>query len=121
VDLASEHCAASAVEAESLSPLALRRLRWRMRRGLLENDLLLTAFLESRAGRVSADEIAGLDQLLDLPDQDLLELMLGRRPCGSLVLDPRALRVLDALQSIRLLQTRYGSSMITSSQAMNHV
>jgi len=105
VDLAREHCADSFVGAEGLSPLALRRLRWRMRRGLLENDLLLSAFLESRAGRISADEVAGLDQLLDLPDQDLLELMLGLPSSGSLVSDPRALRVLDALQSIRLLQT----------------
>jgi len=92
-----------------------------MRRGLLENDLLLTAFLESRTGRISADEVAGLDQLLDLPDQDLLELMLGRRPPGSLVSDPRALRVLAALQSIRLLHGPSGSSTITPSQAMNHV
>jgi antitoxin CptB len=56
----------------------LARLRWRCRRGLLENDLILTRFLESRADALDDDRVAMLDRLLDLPDNDLWDLIAGR-------------------------------------------
>ena len=45
-----------------------RRLRWRTRRGLLENDILLNRLLDSRAAGQGflESEIAALDVLLDL-------------------------------------------------------
>jgi len=49
----------------------LARLRWRCRRGLLENDLILARFMETRAGTLTEDRVAMLDRLLDLPDNDL--------------------------------------------------
>lgn len=60
-----------------------RRLRWRARRGLLENDLLLTRFLDRYEGRLSDGEVAGLDFLLDLPDNELLDLILMRTELGA--------------------------------------
>jgi antitoxin CptB len=59
---------------------ALRRLRWRARRGLLENDLLLGHFLERQAETLNMTELNALARLLDLPDTELLDLLLGRRP-----------------------------------------
>ena len=56
----------------------LARLRWRCRRGMLENDLILTRFLEARGATITADEITALDRLLDLPDNDLWDLVSGR-------------------------------------------
>jgi antitoxin CptB len=54
------------------------RLRWRCRRGMLENDILLTRWLE-RVGRAIPDEdVAALDRLLDLPDNELWDLLSGR-------------------------------------------
>jgi len=54
------------------------RLRWRCRRGMLENDILLTRWLE-RVGRAIHDEdVAALDRLLDLPDNELWDLLSGR-------------------------------------------
>ncbi len=64
-----------------------RRLRWRTRRGLLENDILLNRLLDSRAAGQGflESEIAALDRLLDLTDPVLLDLILGRtEPEGEL-------------------------------------
>lgn len=78
-------------DRSSASPLprvgaeALRRLRWRARRGLLENDLLIGRFLERQADVLDAADAELLARLLDLSDTELLELLLGRRqPAGDL-------------------------------------
>lgn len=55
-----------------------RRLRWRARRGLLENDLLITRFLDRHEDRLSDEDIAAFDRLLDLSDNELLDLLLER-------------------------------------------
>lgn len=55
------------------------RLRWRARRGLLENDLILTRFLDAHELELHDDEVAALTQLLDLSDNDLLDLLLERK------------------------------------------
>jgi antitoxin CptB len=57
---------------------ALNRLRWRCRRGLLENDLILARFLDARGAAITDDEVAGLDRLLDLADGELWDLLAGR-------------------------------------------
>ena len=57
----------------------LNRLRWRCRRGMLENDLILTRFLDARGAAISDSEIAALDGLLDLSDNDLWDLLSGRQ------------------------------------------
>ena len=57
------------------------RLRWRCRRGMLENDIILTRYLDTRgeAGREMSDEdVAALDRLLDLSDNELWDLLSGR-------------------------------------------
>ncbi len=55
------------------------RLRWRCRRGMLENDLILTRFLDARGGAISNDEVAALDVLLALSDNELWDLLSGRQ------------------------------------------
>jgi len=67
------------------SAARLRRLRWRARRGLLENDLLIGRFLDRQAHTLDASDIDALGRLLDLPDPVLFELLLGRlAPAGEL-------------------------------------
>jgi antitoxin CptB len=56
----------------------LDRIRWRCRRGLLELDLLLTSFLESRLEQLDADQLKVFNELLDEADNDLLDLAMGR-------------------------------------------
>jgi antitoxin CptB len=56
----------------------LARLRWRCRRGMLENDLILERFLDARAAALSASDVAALDLLLDYSDNDLWDILSGR-------------------------------------------
>ncbi len=59
-------------------PASRARLRWRSRRGLLENDLILTRFLDAHETGLSDDEVDALTRLLELPDNDLMNLLLGQ-------------------------------------------
>lgn len=54
------------------------RIRWHCRRGLLELDLVLNRFLETRFSQLTPDQKRALTQLLDLPDNDLWDLVIGR-------------------------------------------
>ena len=74
--------AAAAATARPLDAHALGKLRWRCRRGLLENDLLLERFF-ARAAPVSEDDARGLALLMELADNELLDLFLGRRPSST--------------------------------------
>lgn len=63
--------------------LALRRVRWRCRRGLLENDLMLERFLARHAHELDAAELLRLQQLLELEDHDLWEVLSGVATCAD--------------------------------------
>ena len=54
------------------------RIRWRCRRGLLELDLVLERFLARRFDGLDGELVRRFDELLDQPDNDLLDLALGR-------------------------------------------
>ena len=56
----------------------LARIRWRCRRGMLENDLILTRFLDANGATLTEDEVAMLDKLLALTDNELWDLIVGR-------------------------------------------
>ena len=84
----------------ALDVLQRRRLRWRARRGLLENDLILSRFLDRLGDRLGVDEALALDALLELPDNELLDLLLARKELAG-GLDNNAVRtVLDGLRSV---------------------
>ncbi len=70
--------AASRPATAAIAAERLRRLRWRCRRGMLENDLVLARFLDARGAGLSDDEVASLDRLLDMTDNDLWNLIAGR-------------------------------------------
>ncbi len=54
------------------------RIRWHCRRGMLELDLVLNRFLDSRFGELSSEQKSALTRLLELPDTDLWDLVIGR-------------------------------------------
>ena len=66
------------MNAHQSDPANRARLRWRSRRGLLENDLILTRFLDAHEEAMSDEEVDALTRLLDLSDNALLELLLSR-------------------------------------------
>ena len=81
-------------EADDEAAARFRRLRWRTRRGLLENDILLNRLLDSRASQ------GFLESELQAPDPVLLDLILERsQPEGEL--DTPEIRAL--LSEIRAL------------------
>jgi antitoxin CptB len=78
---------------------ALSKLRWRCRRGLLENDLFVERFFARHAATLTASQASALEALMDLADNDLLDLLLARKqPEGELLRD-------DVLEVLRLMRT----------------
>jgi len=64
---------------------AVGKLRWRCRRGLLENDLLLERFFATHGSHITERQGWLLEELMQLADNDLMDLLLRRRePQGEL-------------------------------------
>ena len=77
----------------------LSRLRWRCRRGLLENDLFVERYFDAVGGALTQRQARGLQALMDLADNDLLDLLLARRePEGALDV-PEVREVLAAMRT----------------------
>jgi antitoxin CptB len=57
----------------------LSKLRWRCRRGLLENDLFIQRFFQQYEETITTSQAAGITTLMDLADNDLLDLLLRRK------------------------------------------
>lgn len=84
----------------------LDRIRWHCRRGLLELDLVLAAFLERYLGRLDAQQLESFKELLELPDNNLLDLVMGRvEP-----VDARRRSVLDLMRSGSIRCARDGAT-----------
>ena len=63
----------------------LNKLKWRCRRGLLENDLFIERFFARHESALTVSQAQGIALLMALPDPDLLDLLLARRePEGEL-------------------------------------
>ena len=58
---------------------ALSKLRWRCRRGLLENDLFIERFFQRFSDVLTAPQGKALGDLMDLSDNDLLDVHLARK------------------------------------------
>ncbi|MES2887143.1 MAG: succinate dehydrogenase assembly factor 2 [Pseudomonadota bacterium] len=81
-----------------LSAQDFSKLRWRCRRGLLENDLFIERFFNQFSGRLTEGQARGLYVLMDLADNDLLDLFLARKePEGELCVP----EVQEVLRQIR--------------------
>jgi antitoxin CptB len=59
----------------------MNRLRWRCRRGLLENDLVLERFLERHGRELEGERLSAFKALLDYADDDLWGIVSGRSEC----------------------------------------
>ncbi len=59
------------------------KLRWRCRRGLLENDLFLERFFQRHGATLHAGQADALIELMNLGDHDLLDLHMARKTLGE--------------------------------------
>ena len=78
-----------------MTQVEMNRLRWRCRRGLLENDLVLERFLKEYGEQLEGERLSAFQALLDYADEDLWGLVSGRSECR----DPALGEVVRLLQS----------------------
>jgi antitoxin CptB len=62
-----------------LDERSLSKLKWRCRRGLLENDLFVERFFREHEATITERQALGLNVLMGLADNDLLDLLLIRK------------------------------------------
>jgi antitoxin CptB len=87
-------------ESHQSDPLRRARLRWRARRGLLENDLIFERFFSKYEEQLSDADVAALTRLLELSDNELMDLLLARtEPEGDLA-TPDVVRLLQMLRNV---------------------
>ncbi len=83
--MVTETASTAAADDHRLGPVAVNQIKWRCRRGLLENDLFIERFFRRYEESLTHRQARGLMTLMDLPDNDLLDLLLRRRePTGDL-------------------------------------
>lgn len=78
-------------------------LRWRSRRGLVENDLFIEQFFATYGDQLTRRHAAGLSALMDLADNDLMDLFLCRKEPEAPLDTPE---VRDVLEMVRKRRTQ---------------
>lgn len=68
-----------AANSHQSDPVKRARLRWRARRGLLENDLILTRFLDAHEETLTDGEVDAFSRLMELSDNELMDLIMARK------------------------------------------
>ncbi len=97
---------ASLAQGPGSAPLSEReasRLRWRTRRGLLENDLFIERFFSRHSQHLTVSHARGLYALMDLADNELLDVLLERKHLSEVRAD---LASDDVTNILKLLTTR---------------
>jgi succinate dehydrogenase flavin-adding protein (antitoxin of CptAB toxin-antitoxin module) len=61
-----------------MSDRGIERLKWKSRRGLLELDIVFERYWSGAGAAMNEGEARALARLLTLPDNDLLDLVMGR-------------------------------------------
>ncbi|EGP45059.1 hypothetical protein AXXA_17776 [Achromobacter insuavis AXX-A] len=83
-----------------LTELERARLRWRARRGLLENDLIITRYLDAHEAELTDDDVTALTQLFEMGDNDLLDLLLARKELEGALDTPRLRGIIGQMRSL---------------------
>jgi antitoxin CptB len=82
-----------------LGERALSKLRWRCRRGLLENDLFIERFFNRYAPQMTVGQARGMYILMDLSDNDLMDLFMKRKPLGADIESEEVSEVLNLIMA----------------------
>ncbi|WP_255989698.1 FAD assembly factor SdhE [Chitinolyticbacter albus] len=76
-----------------MDEVELKRIVWRSRRGLLELDLQLERFVAEDLPQLTEPELVLYRELLQYPDNDLLDYLNGRSECPNPRLWPIIARI----------------------------
>ena len=76
-----------------------KKIIWRARRGLLENDIILKRFFSKYQEDLNEGEWLALEKLLDETDNELLDIILGIKDLNENALSPETLSILFKLRS----------------------
>lgn len=85
---------------KKLSELERARLRWRARRGLLENDMIITRFLDRYEAELTDTDVSALTLLFEMGDNDLLDVLLGRAELGGCYDTPDIRRLVEQMREL---------------------
>lgn len=86
--------------SSSLTELERARLRWRARRGLLENDLIITRYLDAYETQLTDEDVAVLTRLFELGDHDLLDILLARKELEGALDVPRLRSIVAKIREL---------------------
>lgn len=86
---------------ELVDERALSKLRWRCRRGLLENDLFIERFFGRFSATLTVTQANALGDLMALSDNDLLDVHLARKSLGQVDASLDRNDVHDVLKMLR--------------------
>ncbi len=81
-----------------LDERGLSRLKWRCRRGMLENDLFIERFFQRHEARLTIRQARGMHVLMDLADNELLDLLLRRSELPPELNQPEVSEVLSQMR-----------------------
>ena len=84
-----------------LDERGLSRLKWRCRRGLLENDLFIARFFQRFESVLTVKQSQALGVLMELSDNDLLDLHLARKTLAQVDADLDCADVSEVLSMLR--------------------
>ncbi len=83
-----------------ISTLDRARLRWRARRGMLENDLIITRFLDAYETELSEQDVSSLTKLFEMDDNKLLNVLLGSENLTGEYDDPNIRRLVERMKAL---------------------
>jgi antitoxin CptB len=85
--------------SDILTASEINQLKWRCRRGLLENDLFIERFFQRYERQLQIEQAQALLRLMDFSDNDLLDLLLQRQDSNHKTLDNAMTEVLRMLRT----------------------
>jgi antitoxin CptB len=89
------------LDAELVDERTLSKLKWRCRRGLLENDLFIDRFFSRYAASLTLGQASALSDLMTLSDNDLLDVHLARKSLAQVEPDLDRPEIREVLSMLR--------------------